>query len=302
MIYKFTDLHDILAAMSIVKEQPNLVDSLEVEMTSYMKTSELVEKILTDPAFPLAVDPAFIANRISEEDKIGRAQAIVEQFIDEQLLDKKVLDMGCGEGHVAAEMSRRGATVVAFDIDKAAWKQETLVRLYRAESHDEVTDRGPYDLILLFDVLDHSVTQEPVELLKFCKSVLHPLGHMKVRCHPWCSRHGTHLFHSVNKAYLHLFATDEELIAEGFDFLPTVKVIHPIWQYKKWFTEAELKMIRDETHQDTVEPMFYEEPYRSKIIAHWLNSPIDERLRRGEILPDYAICQNFNDHFLTHPT
>jgi len=62
-----------------------------------------------------------------------------------------------------------------------------------------------YDLIILYDVIDHVEREEEIiKLLNKCKSILSCEGKIFLMCHPYISRLGTHLF-EVNKAYYHLF-------------------------------------------------------------------------------------------------
>ena len=74
-----------------------------------------------------------------------------------------------------------------------------------------VKSNGPYNVIILFDVIDHLKIENPTEVLRKLGELLAPDGKIYMRCHPITSRHGTHLYHDLNKAYVHLVFTGEEL-------------------------------------------------------------------------------------------
>jgi cyclopropane fatty-acyl-phospholipid synthase-like methyltransferase len=60
--------------------------------------------------WPIAVHPDLICNDESEADKMARAQAILDIIISDSVQGKKVLDFGCGEGHLTKAVSDRKAT------------------------------------------------------------------------------------------------------------------------------------------------------------------------------------------------
>lgn len=271
-------LNGVLISDSIKISKPVLFVSYIVQRKIGLIMN--LEEILNDVLFPPAIDTHLIASRESETDKINRAEAIVDQYLDHPLTGK-FLDMGCGEGHISTEIAKTNF-VVAYDPDLKAFSQKENNNLIHALDLDQIRKNGPYDIILLFDTLDHC--EKPAEVLKFCKTVLKPTGKIKARLHPWCSRHGTHAFHQANKAFIHMFF-DELNLGE----LPTVKVIHPIYSYESWAREAGVNQISREIHRTPVEAMFSQEPYRSKIVSHYRESPVDESLRNGTGFPGYAL-------------
>lgn len=182
-----------------------------------------------------AADPIQICDFNSEEDKNIRASAIFNLLIVNEInnSDIKILDYGSGEGHISKQISNYGKKVWSYDIENVNKCAENFTTNF-----DEIKE-NKYDIIFIYDVLDHSTKEDPVEVLKKLKLVLSDNGKMIIRCHPWSSRHGTHLW-SLNKAYAHLFITEKELEYLGHKGLPTIQITHPNQTYQKWFKEAGL--------------------------------------------------------------
>jgi hypothetical protein len=66
-------------------------------------------------------------------------------------------------------------------------------------------------IVFLYDVLDHAIDAEQA-YIKEAHRCLAPNGTVYVRCHPWTSKHATHLYkQGINKAYFHLFLTWDEI-------------------------------------------------------------------------------------------
>lgn len=78
----------------------------------------------------------------------------------------------------------------------------------------------------LYDVLDH--VADPVAVLKEKE------GEIRIRFHPWTSRHGGHA--KINKAFVHLVVPPVEMSKYGV--LPFNKKISDISVYEKWVREA----------------------------------------------------------------
>lgn len=113
----------------------------------------------------------------------------------------RLLEVGCGDGGVAAEFARSGAHVSAIDID------ERLVRMAREmNTHEglefsvqtgDITDvncpgleDGPFDIVLLRDVVEHIEDLESA--LRITASHLSPDGVIFVVFPPYYSPYGAH--------------------------------------------------------------------------------------------------------------
>lgn len=118
-----------------------------------------------------------------------------------------------------------------------------------------------------------------------------------IRCHPFCSRHGTHLYQQLNKAYVHLVFTEEEQKAMGLTPLFIRKIIHPMITYKYWFKLAGFNLSKkDQVYKETIEPFFSTNPIVAKRIqSHWKESH-EESLRTGKRFPDLQLNQCFVDY------
>lgn len=272
--------------LRLALEQENLIEEITLTTQEGFKTNR--SEVTDNPSWPEAVNPVLIIDRNSESDKITRAKAICNFFLS-GCNNKKVLDFGCGDGHVSKEVARREASVsVGYDIKKQ-WEDTSDCILTTEIS--KVEENAPYDLILVFDVLDHLVNDDPVEVLKklkgWCK------GDIIIRFHPWCSRHATHTYYNLNKAYIHMFLSEDELKERGVEYLPSAKVIHPIGTYKHWLASAGLNVVSEDVIRDPVEPFFQQ--FSDIIKSHWKNSPTPD-YANGKIYPSFQMEQQFLDY------
>jgi hypothetical protein len=182
-------------------------------------------KMFSAPVYPEAVPEAQIAH--NDADLENRAFMIFESLVPPRLQGKSFVDAS-RDHHTAQEALRRG-----------------------------MTSEPPYDIILLYDLLDHEVVNHPIELLKQYKEKMSDDGLMIVRCHPWCSRHATHLYKKNNKAYLHLLFTDQELASLNLYNQPTRKdTLPPQKAYREWFNTAGLEIVYEEVVRYPLEPIF----------------------------------------------
>ncbi len=98
--------------------------------------------------------------------------------------NQDVLDIGCGEGFLAAELSKSGNRVTGVDILPQASESTVLEAYYRAdleEGLDSVVERlngKKFSAILLLDVLEH--LRFPERILEPCHRLLRPGGRIIV--------------------------------------------------------------------------------------------------------------------------
>jgi len=241
-------------------------------------------KLLMSEFWPPAAPDKLICNPQSQQDKLDRARVIGEMltFYFPNIAEFKVLEIGCGEGHLINNLKAK--TCIGYDIENTFASEGNGILTINKE---EVIAHAPYDLIVLYDVLDHA--EDPVELLTFARTVSITTTRAFVRCHPWLARHGGHQYHTLNKAYTHLILTDEELESVGLNKIPnSKKIIDPTTCYKQWFEDSgwiveDLQIVKDE-----VEQFFTKHPVLSRIKRHSWPKKSYVRMLQGSFY-DYII-------------
>lgn len=264
------EINDLKTYIKSIKENFSKIESIlkifedsqKIQQTIVAENEnefDVLKKLLYSSNWPNAVDPEMIVNDESEEDKFERADNIIEMVLP---LDKNIsiLDVGCGEGHfVKKALEKDYVNVFGYDISKPEKNQFE----WDTENCDLTTDwskviqKEKFDFILMFDVLDHLKNESQVNFLKKIKSVLSPNGTIFVRCHPWISRHGGHFYKQLNKAWLHLVFTEDEMKELNYichDCLN--KIYTPIANYEEWFNKARFKIISKQIERSLVEPFF----------------------------------------------
>jgi len=220
--------------------------------------------ILASQNWPAATNPAMICDPNSESDKVDRAKGILDLLIETNLTKKKFLDYGCGEGHCVIEsLTKNPATALGFDIKShPKWNKDNFTTDFNV-----VKNAAPFDVILLFDVLDHVEQESPLNVLKKATSVLSANGEIYVRFHPFTSRHATHAYHAINKAFIHMIFTNEELGLKPDSFIPNVGVVRPVLTYEGYIRDAGLKIKNRKDTTENIEDFFKNIPtIKNKII------------------------------------
>ena len=255
------------------------------------KYSALI-KVIED--WPRAINPDLICQKDSEPDKEYRAESIVEFIITDYLKDKRFLDFGCGEGHVVAAASAAGASkAIGYDLRDQGWDRFDQNENFFFTSEYSYWDNGPYDAILLFDVLDHIENAEPLEILKNMSNLLAPEGKIYLHCHPWCSRHGTHLYENgFNRAFAHIAMDEVELVRlGGYNNKNTLPITQPVDTYRKWIYDAGLKIVSEQINEEKVEDFFFnDQNIWNRIHSKWGGDDPTEHLKISSI--DYVLTSS----------
>lgn len=290
-----------ISTSSIQPLKHSIIVSTNASTPTITNTSDLIKEnefdylknMLEKKEWPEAVFDFQMVNKKSEFDKEERAASIVNILIEEDLGGKKFLDFGCGEGHVCKYSSTKSKFSVGYDLissnnSNLIWEVNDCNYLLTT-SFDNVVKNGPYDVILLFDVLDHA--KNPVDVLFKCKNLIREGGKIYLRCHPWTARHGGHLYDKINKAFVHLIFDEKELKKLGFENLEfNNKILYPIDTYEKFIKSAELKKYKEDVETQEPEPFFEKDKILSKRIRNAIPS--------GEF-PSWQLSICFADYILT---
>lgn len=262
-------------------------------------------KLLHSNEWPEAVNPADILDINDEQDKEDRAEGILEMIIDVHMENLKFLDFGCGEGHVVNKSKKQNTKLsVGYDIKKSdrwdSWEKGGNV-IYTTD-WNIVKNSGPYNVVLMYDVIDHMISTH-LELqtkLKEIKSILAPNGKVYVRCHPWSSRHGTHLYRQINKAFVHMLFTDDEIKKMGYTQEKVRQIKHPATDYAALWTSCGFRATSGPHHSKSeVEPFFKNNPEVKAKIQDCYKDSIWEVLRSGAVFPEEHMSSNFIDWTLS---
>jgi 2-polyprenyl-3-methyl-5-hydroxy-6-metoxy-1,4-benzoquinol methylase len=293
-----SELQNIRSAIGVLSEQDESSSSIKPEkkivnknsklFSTSLSTSELGPAPKIDSEWPAAVDQKMIVSAESESDKQFRALQVAN-LIKVPMKDRVILDVGCGESHNASEIANTALKVVGYDVKRhPRWDTVNKKNLILVTDRNLVVDHGPYDLIILYDVLDHIVNEDPSELCKWVHSLLSKDGTVFVRTHPWTSRTGGHHYGSMNKAFLHLVLTPDEAVQAGIKIQePNLRVVRPMAAYEQWFKEAGLTILDKKVKSSEVEP-FFDDSIISRIVKINWSGGIDNNTAR-KILSNHFI-------------
>ena len=213
--------------------------------------------------WPAAVNPMLIADDTSETDKLERAEGILDHFADFRLSKMKFLDFGCGEGHLARKSLEKGV-LVAVGYDPHV-ESDITDKLIITPDFNKVIFQAPYDFIMLYDVLDHAEKETPIDILEKIKGLSKSNTIIKIRCHPWISRHGGHQYKKTNKAFSHLVFNEKELAPES---ISTLKLNNPLETYKEWFAKTGFQIKSENIIKEPVESFFKSAMIKRRIMVN----------------------------------
>lgn len=245
------------------------------ELYSFDKScdSEFItlSNLFKSDCWPKAIGELNICDLDSEDDKVLRSDVILDTFdlSAKKITGKRVLDFGCGEGHMLSSLVERGvASATGFDIncfDRHPSNNFFIVNDWQT-IQKQVEKNGKYDIVILHDVVDHLVGDLDSimnSISKICYGLVY------VRCHPFCSRHGFHLYRQANKAFSHLVFDKEELSTLGIkEESYTHFVEDPVKFYSNIFSKF-FKILEFNITRTPVEDFFNQDIIKKRIIKNW---------------------------------
>ena len=152
-------------------------------------------------------------------------------------------------------------------------------------SFEEVTENGPYDVILTYDLFNEA--DDPVSVLQLMKSLCKSDGFIHCRAYPWCSRlalcKNNDFAIVLNKAFCHFFLTTEEMCEltdlEAKDFMPIRKVLYPYETYSNWIHLSGLKIVENHSTIHEVEKFFtFSDMFSSRFLEAFETNVIPNEL------------------------
>lgn len=231
---------------------------------------ESLEQLILSDFWPKAVPESLIVR--GQEAVSHRSKSIISSFVG-NLEGKKFLDFGCGNGGCATTAAVQADYAIGYDIEEA---EEWVDGVNLTTNFGQVKENGPYDVILLYDVFDHIEENKINSVLYQMHSVCHVDTIIKVRCHPWTSIHGGHVYEKLNRAYAHLFLTDEQL--EKYQSSKVRKISRPLKTYNEAWNSANFTIVKTETHKINWDHAGLGDFFSEDDVATFLNKESPQRL------------------------
>lgn len=229
-------------SQEITPENPKPIATLQSDQARKARQKHIADLMAID-CWPEQIIVPGGVKEPTEQEQIGRANAVLDSMLDRHIEGLTFLDFGCGDGWFAKQALERGV-IESFGFDIVSSNNWSNIK--KAKFTTNFADLKPnyFDVIMLYDVLDHC--QDPILVMDQIKMVMKRDATVYVRCHPWTSKHATHLFRQgINKAYFHLFLKWEE-IKELIKREPmfTRQEKNAAEAYRWWFRDFEIRKER----------------------------------------------------------
>jgi len=221
------------------------------ELTEFQKLNTL----LNDSIWENAIELDLLCDPDSYQDLLKRSKNIFNTLISEDMTNKSFLDFGCGEGYMNEIVSKMGCSKnIGYDVKEYHnWLNVHDVEFY---TNFKEIENNKFDIILVHDVVYHS--QESVDsILEKLNKVLNEDGKIFVRVHPFMSRHGGHLYNKMNKSYVHLIFTEEELDGLGLKLDKSiVQERYVIKSFREHVAKSNFKILEEDLQRQDVDRFF----------------------------------------------
>lgn len=262
-------MHEMIKFMQKIHNQEYKVVASPETKAEQLKDFTELRLLLKLPIWPKAVEEEQI---LTADEKYDKGLATILSLIKCDMENKSVLSLNCGDG-ISSFLSANNfyaKKAVGFDISEDDnWKTIKKDNVVLTTNWNVVKENGPYDIIYANDLLDHS--QDFDKVLENIKELRTNASRIYIRCHPWASRHGAHLHSQINKAYIHLVFTEDELQNMGYKIPKfTHRLLDPITSYRNLFAKLGYSITSQQPCRTTVEPFFYtQERVMRRIKEKW---------------------------------
>lgn len=183
----------------------------------------------------------------SDEHRWARAvqQYVVQLLPLEDRPGRRLLDVGCALGHLAALARLRGWRVTGIDVSAEAVSQASVrfgldVRAGSLARHRDTL--GPFDAVFLGDCLEH--VEEPAALLTDVRRSLASGGVVCIDTPNWASRWrrwGGQRWLGLNRYHVNLFDADSlGRLLEASGFADIRAAAYTNYRYEVWTTRPEM--------------------------------------------------------------
>ncbi len=188
---------------------------------------------------------------VFEEPDAHRWARAVQQYVMhllplEDRPGRRLLDVGCALGHLAALARERGWRVTGIDVSPDAVSQASVrfgldVRAGSLGRHRETL--GPFDAVFLGDCIEH--VGEPATLMAEVRRALAPGGVVCIDTPNWASRWrrwGGGRWLGLNRYHVNLFDADSlGRLLESSGFVDIRAAAYTNFRYEAWSTRPELQ-------------------------------------------------------------
>lgn len=289
-------LENMLVFLKKIANQQNLLPMPPKDDTEALKEFTELRFLLKNDEWSEAVSPDSIATNDGEH--FHKAAIVLKNLVTSDMFQKTILDFGCKDGYLAYVACNlyQAKRVVGYDTKDFGWEKFEQQNTLTYTTDWKKVCENKYDIIILHDVIDHYPEFEKV--FEQIKEIKKEDTKIFVRCHPWTSRHGAHLHQQINKAFMHLIFSEDELSRMGYEITNTHQLLNPTESYKNLFKNSGLTVLKENKTTRDVEYFFVNNPaILRRIKEKWKNSTCEE-LASGTKFPQEYLEIEFIDYTL----
>lgn len=162
---------------------------------------------------------------------------------------RPILDYGCGEGFIVRALNLMGRSCVGFD--KRRSDEWLKLRIRAFDAIEDVKNYSPFNMVFLYDVLDHMPVVEMIRSLSEIKSILADKSQVFLRVHPFTSRNGAHFL--LDRAFIHLMLSTDEIDRLRIERQDVAMIVDPFHFYDELFGLLGFTIVKKIVHQTSVE-------------------------------------------------